>query len=494
MAEKGEEYPLETQQEHALMCEKHDLMPVDIICEDCDKFICSKCVKEDHKEHCWDTLSTASTLKRRGLLKSMKKIEKEDIRRLENDIEKASRQIDLNMKTREKTILQLHNHYDTIVERLDKIREKREKTIKDSLESQNAEIIRVKRNLEKAKKDILRLVKSLKENGDTMTDMILLKTHKDLTKRLSTEDGSIEKYLYSLEYEHECINEDILEIIMGNICKSPKITVTETDSFQWDEHAIQVLEAMDDDTCFLSNVYNVNVEQVNKSGESGMALSMNINDVCVTDKKVIYISDLISKSVFKLSQTGSVSTVFSTDPLEPVGVCQALDDQLLVTLSDTESAYYELDSRSKRLVRHVTLTGDVILEYTYQEKGQIKQFTWPFRVTQNGNSDVCLLNNVSKSNGELLIFSFSGFLKSAYRGRLEPGGFLPEDVVCDSFFSIVVCESQSSTVHLLSPAGKFLRYLLTEKQVNQPTAMSLKKSTLWIGDNHGLVKVFKYKS
>lgn len=126
---------------------------------------------------------------------------------------------------------------------------------------------------------------------------------------------------------------------------------------------------MDDDTCFLSNVYYVSVEQVNKSGKKGMALSMNINDVCVTDKKVIYISDLISKSVVKLSQTGSVSTVFSTDPLKPVGVCQALDDQLLVTLSDTESQYYNFDSRNKRLVRHVTLTGDVIIEYMYQDKG-----------------------------------------------------------------------------------------------------------------------------
>lgn len=82
----------------------------------------------------------------------------------------------------------------------------------------------------------------------------------------------------------------------------------------------------------------------------------------VTDKKVIIISDLISKSTVKLSQTGSVSTVFSTDPLEPVGVCQALDNQLLVTLSDTESEYYKLNFRSKRLVRHVTLTGDVTRE------------------------------------------------------------------------------------------------------------------------------------
>lgn len=37
-------------------------MPVDMTCEDCETFICSKCVKEDHKEHCWNTLSTAAKL------------------------------------------------------------------------------------------------------------------------------------------------------------------------------------------------------------------------------------------------------------------------------------------------------------------------------------------------------------------------------------------------------------------------------------------------
>ena len=44
------EYPLGTPQEHVLMCEKHVLMPIDVTCEDCEGFICSKCAKEDHKD------------------------------------------------------------------------------------------------------------------------------------------------------------------------------------------------------------------------------------------------------------------------------------------------------------------------------------------------------------------------------------------------------------------------------------------------------------
>lgn len=74
MAEKEEEENLlATPQEHALMCEKHYLMPIDITCEDCEDFICSACAKENHKEHNWQTIQTAASLKARGHLKSLRK-------------------------------------------------------------------------------------------------------------------------------------------------------------------------------------------------------------------------------------------------------------------------------------------------------------------------------------------------------------------------------------------------------------------------------------
>ena len=66
----NKEYPLGTPQEHAFICEKHALMPIDVTCEDCGEFICSKYAKEDHKDHDWITISTAATLRTRGLLKA----------------------------------------------------------------------------------------------------------------------------------------------------------------------------------------------------------------------------------------------------------------------------------------------------------------------------------------------------------------------------------------------------------------------------------------
>lgn len=162
----------------------------------------------------------------------------------------------------------------------------------------------------------------------------------------------------------------------------------------------------------------------------------------------------------------------------------------MVTLRDTESEEYELNSSSRRLVRHVTLNGDVIREYEYREDGQTRLFTWPGRVRKNGNKDICVINMMSK----LVIVSFSGSLKVIYFGQDPREEFNVTDVVCDSHFNILLCEAKNSKIHLLSPEGKFMRYLLTENQVNHPFAMSLKKTTLWIGGDKGFVKVFRYET
>lgn len=50
----------------------------------------------------------------------------------------------------------------------------------------------------------------------------------------------------------------------------------------------------------------------------------------------------------------------------------------------------------------------------------------------------------------------------------------------------------NSHVHLLSPDGDFFKYLLTENGVRNPSSMSLYKSTLWVVDKHGHVKVLQY--
>ncbi|XP_078312058.1 uncharacterized protein LOC111137468 [Crassostrea virginica] len=486
------EYPLGTPQDIVLMCEKHALMPIDITCENCEEFICSKCAKEDHKDHDWITISTAATLKTTGLLKAMANIEEEDTLQIDEQIQEASKQMEENKKRCETEIARMQTHYDAIVEKLKKMKQRHEKTLRDSLESKNDDVSKVRSSLEEKKKKVLQRVKSLTENISTMTDIILLKTHRELMKLLLAERISIEMSGFLLRYESGHINEAVLESMMGQTFDVEQITATETDSFQWSNNPISGLEAMNEDTCFLRNTKLPYFVRVNKSGKKEERISVDVNDVCITDNNDVYFTDRKNKSISRLSPSGLVSPVFSTDPLQPIGICQTMDGGLLITLGDNESNLYQPNSDSRRLVRHVTLTGDVIREYEYQEDGQTRLFTVPLKVTQNGNTDICVINRTSGSSGKLVILSFCGSLKSVYPEINQRKELNLTDAVCDSYSYIIVSETSKSTVHLLSPDGKFMRYLLTENQVIHPTAISLKTSTLWIGDYQGLVKVFQY--
>ena len=493
MAEEEEEYPLGTPQEHALICEKHNSTPIDFICEDCEEFVCTKCVKEDHKDHNWDTITTAATLKSRGLLKTLTKIEEEDIQEIDEKIEKASQQMEENKKRCEQEVSRIQRQYDAMVGKLDKIRKQQEKALGDSLTSKNADLSQVRSGLEEKKKKVLQSVKSFRKNSSKMTDITLLKTHQDLTKLLSTKKIDTLLSEFVLRYECGDISEEILKSMMGQNIDYEKITVSLLNSFQWGKKPIQLLKAIDESTCLLCVDFK-NIIKVHTHSQKQQKFKVNkINDMCVTDNNEVYFTNCENNSISCLSPSGSVSILLSTDPLAPDGICQTKDGGLLVTLEDTETEIYQPKSHSRRLVRHVTLTGDIIREYEYQEDGQTRLFTWPSMVKQNANNDICVINWKNKTNGELVILFNAGSLKSFYSGQKQKREFKPTDVANDPHCNIIVSEANNSTIHLLSPEGKFMRYLLTENQVVHPVAISLRSSTLWIGDAYGCINVFQYK-
>lgn len=128
-----------------------------------------------------------------------------------------------------------------------KIKNKNETTLRDSLQYKNAETNRTGTSLEEKKNGILHIVETIR-NG--MADIILLKTHRDLIKLLSTEEYHTEgNKLYSRRYEHGDINEKVLESLMGDIFNAEQIAVTQTDSFQCGDEFLKFLETTNEDTC-----------------------------------------------------------------------------------------------------------------------------------------------------------------------------------------------------------------------------------------------------
>jgi hypothetical protein len=137
------------------------------------------------------------------------------------------------------------------------------------------------------------------------------------------------------------------------------------------------------------------------------------------------------------------------------------------------------------------LTGDVIRDYEYQGDGQTKLFTVAVRVQQNGNSDICVVNWTSNTTGNLMILSSSGRVRYVYHGQNLKEKFFPWDVACDSRCNIIATDIANHRVHLLSPDGEFLKFLLTVDNVLSPSALSVYGSTLWVGCGNGTVKLFQ---
>lgn len=105
-----------------------------------------------------------------------------------------------------------------------------------------------------------------------------------------------------------------------------------------------------------------------------------------------------------------------------------------------------------------------------------------------------MVNLTSDSISELVNLSFSGSLKSVYRGQNRMKHFTPSDSVCDSGYKIIVSDIDNNHIHILGPDGEFLKYLVNENEVTRPPAMSLYKSTLWVGNERGHIHVFQYNT
>ncbi|XP_052706278.1 uncharacterized protein LOC128181789 [Crassostrea angulata] len=493
MATRAPEYPLGSAQAHIPMCETHDLN-IDITCEDCDEFICSQCAKTDHKDHDWKTIPTAGSLRRRELKETLSRVKEEDVKEIDEKIKKASKQMEDNQKCCDSEVFKLQVHFDAIMSKLDEIRKSFEIEFREKLMRKNAEVIEKQKDLEKQSEKIKDLVKFLEEEHNNMSDYSLIDNLRDLTNLRSNTKCDFEKKDYSVRYRSGGVSSESLESIMGQMFDLDDITVTETDSYQYGEECVSVLEAISRDTCVLRDVKSNYLERINIRNKKKEKINIDINDVCITDNGDLYATDHRNKSIVRLAPSGSVSTVFNTTSLVPTGICQSTAGGLLVTLTDAESERGQVDSHNRRLARHVTLTGDVIREYEYQEDGQTRLFNEPTRIKQNGNTDICVMNKISMCGGELVILSASGSIKSVYRGENQESQFDPSDVVCDSHFNIIISDYSNSQVHLLSPDAEFMRYLLTENEVTCPCSMSLYKSTLWMGNAFGLLKVFQYYS
>lgn len=312
----------------------------------------------------------------------------------------------------------------------------------ENLKSKNAEVDMKKSELEKKAKNVMDLVNLLEGKHSTLSDYSLISNLRDLNNLLPNTDSDKENGDHSVRYRRGVISEGLLDSMMGETLYLVSVSVTEADSFKYGSKNILVLRAINEDSCIIAASQSDKIEQVNKRYKKGEKLNVsNVNDVYVTGNGDLYATDNIRHYIVKHSSSDLVVILFC-NVLTPIGICQSIDKGLLITFidvaSDLESVISRPNSSTRCLVSHMKPTGHVIREYEYHENGLTRLFTIPYRVKQNGNTDICVVNMTSESTGELVILSVSGSLRNRYNGQKLVKKFHPTDVACDSRFNIIV--------------------------------------------------------
>ena len=203
-----------------------------------------------------------------------------------------------------------------------------------------------------------------------------------------------------------------------------------------------------------------------------------LQDMVLTTSQDIIATES-NKCLVKISPSGDVSTLCSTAPLEPGGICINNWQQMVVGL------HTGLGTPPIKLVIYSPDGSTVLQEIENDEDGE-PLFTGRItQVKQNGSGDY-----VVAESDRIVCVSCEGRFRWDYSdGPLT----WVHGMVCDMYDNVIIAELYNNKIHLLSSEGKLVTTLLTrEDGIRVPLSLSIDRhGQLWIGQGDSL-KVVKY--
>nr|XP_034306160.1 uncharacterized protein LOC105328422 [Crassostrea gigas]XP_034306161.1 uncharacterized protein LOC105328422 [Crassostrea gigas] len=196
------------------------------------------------------------------------------------------------------------------------------------------------------------------------------------------------------------------------------------------------------------------------------------------DGDLIY-TDKYKKAINRITPGKKITEFIKTGDWGPLSVYSShINGDLLVGMMKNNECK----------VTRFNKTGTEIQNIQRDIKGQTL-YSKPHYITENINGDVCV-SDFSKN--AVVVVDKSGRHRFSYTG--QGSGFNPFGLCTDVLGHILVCDSNSNTVHLLDQDCQFLSLLLTPQQgVERPCSVCVDDdNNLWVGQFTSTVTVYKY--
>ena len=478
-----------------LSCEKHEGEEIDMYCKTCKTPTCTECLKIDHNGHNFDTI--------RKFYRKIKNSRLDYIREMKgkfNSVRTKNRRHTRNVKCRNETLLKQN------VENAEKKRAQLHRTVDDIIDShihcmteQSQKLgEEIDREVDKLQEDESELMKMLETfEKTTMVGLDLIEYYEKLRTRCDTlQTLDVSNYCSKQVYKEGEMDRDNLNKMIGEvreISKSSAVSVEMVSSFQHKKKSINTLCPLSDKEAWLT-VSDSTFAHVDRNGNHIKSVKNKASNLCfIPHDGGFLVCNNKQKNILKVDMSGTSSVWMDTSPLEAWYIREALNGNVLISLRDEWSG--TRTEQSQRSVRMFTPSGDVLHSYEYGEHGKTPVLTFPARVTQNYNSDVCVVNayEIAKDKwlGNIYVFNEDGGLRFVYSGH--DGKFNPSGICCDSLCNIICINFGDRTIHVVSSEGSFLKYLFTQDTcVPDPFSLALHRGVLWVGSTGGEVRVYRY--
>lgn len=474
-------------QVHVVLCEQHQ-QELDMHCEDCHLDLCLECAKMDHTKHNWSSIKNIARKIRKKCRIGLKKVHNTDLVALEEDLYKLQctekRNTELFNREKEKVELQ----FDKIVDSLSEIKNRILTCVEDKKDINNQYLKQTRKSLEDKSQKAKEIISFIEKNK--VSDPSLVEHYNQVQDLLQRENIYFHENEYSMRYFGEESDTECLDRMMGRIIDVNVFEIEQISNFSVKNTQIDSIHTFKENIAWISK--ETQCLKVDRTGnvERTVLLECQIGDFTVCSNDTIYYTDMDQRCVVFVSSAGEKQTVFDAHPLIPLGICWSTVGGLLVTLCEDDDAY-EPHSSCSRLLKSITLTGKGIKEIEFDEKNN-RLFTFPTRVAQNKNTDICVIDMKDTDTGELYILSSDGIRRAIYRGtETDQNPFCPCAVECDSDYNCIVSDTFNSSLHVLHCTGQLLK-ILRLPDLQELSSVSIIKHTMWIGTSGGDVGVYRY--
>ncbi|XP_022308903.2 uncharacterized protein LOC111114738 [Crassostrea virginica] len=196
------------------------------------------------------------------------------------------------------------------------------------------------------------------------------------------------------------------------------------------------------------------------------------------DGGLIY-TDRNKKVINRITSDRKITEFIKTGDWEPVSVHSSrINGDILVGM--------KTDGRAK--VTRYNKAGKEIQNIQRDNQGQ-ELYDYPHYITENINGDICT-SDISKC--AVVVVNKSGQHRFSYSG--QGSEFRPYGICTDVLGHILVCDTDSETVHLLDQDGGFLSIILSEQQgIKRPRGVCVDdQNNLYVGQLNTTVTVYKY--